>query len=175
MIYVAIFVSLFLIFSLWYFGSARPEYSHIQHTISELAESQSITEKIVSYAVFLPVGIAMVFISIFSYSNEPALLFSISLAIGYCAAAIFPIDQGAPLFGTWKNVIHNLSAGVSYVLALGGFEYLAREFGFPYSLGKFLIMAFIASMYIPIMRKFRGLFQRVSEVGIFSALIICLY
>lgn len=175
MIYLAILVSLFLILSLWYFGKMRPEYSHIKHTISELAESKSVTEKIVSYGVFLPIGISMALISVFVYLNEPALLFSTSLALGYFAAALFPIDQGAPFFGTWKNVAHNIFGGISYVLAFGGFERLSQDVGFPYNFGKFLIVAFIASLYIPAIRNFRGLLQRATEIATFLALIICLY
>jgi hypothetical protein len=175
MFYVAILVLLYLVFSSAYFGRLRSEYSHIKHTISELAESNSSTEKLVSLGVFLPIGLVMGLIAFFSRLNEPALLFSISLAVGYGGAALFPIDKDAPFLGSWKNVLHNLSAGVSYILALAAFEYLSREIGFPYSAGKFLIMAFIASLYFPVVREIRGLLQRVAEIGIFSALIACLY
>lgn len=175
MLYLTILVLIYLIFSLTYFAKLRPEYSHVRHTISELAESNSVTEKTVSFGVFLPVGICMVFIAYFVRLNEPALLFSISLAVGYCGAALFPIDQDAPFFGSWKNVVHNISGGVSYVLALAAFEYLSREFGFPYSAGKFLIMVFVASLYFPLVRNFRGLLQRIVEIGIFAALIACIY
>jgi hypothetical protein len=175
MLFVAILAFLYLSFSLWHFGRLRTDYSHITHTISELAESKSITEKIVSRTVFLPVGVAMAIISILSSQNEPAFHISLSLAVGYCGAALFPIDEGAPIFGTWKNAAHSLIGGASYLLALAGFEHLSREIGFPYSMGKFLILAFIASLYIPMLRNFRGLLQRIAETAIFSVLLVCLY
>lgn len=175
MFYIAALAFIYLFFSLVYFARHSPEYRHLKHTISELAESGSGTETLVSFAVFLPIGLSMAFIAYNVSNNEPALLFSISLAVGYCGAAFFPIDPDAPLVGSWKNALHNLSAGFSYILALAAFEDLSREMGFPYSAGKFLIIAFVASLYIPLAREIRGLLQRIAEVGIFSALMACLY
>jgi hypothetical protein len=71
-----------------------------------------------------------------------------------------------------KNTIHNFSAGASYVLAIGGFEYLAREIELPYSLRGCII--FVAALYSPGIRHLRGLLQRALEIGIFSALLVSL-
>ena len=169
--YLPFVVAFYLVLTLAYFGRKKPGYSHIKHTISELAESGSNTEKQVSYLVFLPVGVTMGVMTLLVKSNEPAFLFSVSLAFGYLAASLFPIDSDAPFFGSWKNIVHNLSAGISYVLAMSAFEDVAHDTEFPYALGKFLIMAFLVSIYIPYVRDYRGLLQRIVEIAIFSGLI----
>ena len=161
-------MGVFLVVSLFIHGRRRPGYSHRIHTISELAEAGSPLEKPVSYGVFLPIGVAMAALACWLQGNEAALLFTASLAVGYGCAAIFPIDPDAPALGTWRNGLHNLSAGASYVLAMGGFETLARDQGSPYDLGKFLIFGFILSIYVPGLRDWRGLLQRVTEVAIFA-------
>lgn len=161
-------MGVFLVVSLFIHGRRRPGYSHRIHTISELAEAGSPLEKTVSYGVFLPIGLAMGALAWWLQGNEAALMFTASLAVGYGCAAIFPIDPDAPALGTWRNGLHNLSAGASYVLAMGGFETLARDQGSPYDLGKFLIFGFILSIYVPGLRDWRGLLQRVTEVAIFA-------
>ena len=71
-----------------------------------------------------------------------------------------------------KHTIHDFSAGVSYVLAIGGFEYLACEIELPYFLRGCII--FVAALYSPGIRYLRGLLQRALELGIFSALLVSL-
>ncbi len=161
-------VGLYLIAALAYFGRQRAGYSHITHTISELAEAGSPLEKTVSFGVFLPIGLAMAGLAWWLRGDEASMLFTASLAVGYGCAAFFPIDPDAPALGSWRNGLHNLSAGASYVLAMGAFETLARDHGSPYDLGKFLIFGFILSVYIPGLRDWRGLLQRVTELAIFA-------
>lgn len=161
----------YLALGLAYFGRRRADYSHLRHTISELAEAGSVTEKVVSFALFLPVGLLAGLTALLVQGNEAAVLFLASLAIGYVGAALFPIDRDAPFVGGWRNAVHNLLAGLSYVVAIGAFERVALDRGFPYSAGKFLILGFLVSLYIPVLRDFRGLMQRVVEVGIFAALV----
>lgn len=166
-------VGLYLIAALAYFGRQRAGYSHITHTISELAEAGSPLEKTVSFGVFLPIGLAMAGLAWWLQGNEAAMLFTASLAVGYGCAAFFPIDPDAPALGSWRNGLHNLSAGASYVLAMGAFEAMARDHGSPYDLGKFLILGFLVSLYVPGLRNLRGLLQRVVEAAIFAGMLVC--
>jgi hypothetical protein len=167
------FCLLFLAGSLAYFGRKRPGYSHIVYTISELAEAGSPFEKAVSLGVFLPLGLCMAGMAWWLRANEPAFLFTSSLAVGYVGAAFFPVDPDAPMFGTARTAVHNISAGASYVLAINAFEHQARELGSPYDLAKFLVMGFLVSLYVPGLRNLRGLLQRVVELAIFVGLMVC--
>lgn len=166
-----VLIAAYLVLGLVYFGTRRAEYSHLRHTISELAEAGSVTERVVSFGVFLPVGLSAGLMTLLVRENDPAVLFLAALAIGYVGAALFPIDRDAPLFGSWRNAFHNLSGGLSYLVAMWAFEEAARDRGFPYSAGKFLILAFLVSLYIPVLRESRGLMQRVVEAAIFGALV----
>lgn len=51
----------------WAFALARPEYSHIRHTISELGESGSPLSSLVSFGLFLPTGVLVWVAIVFAY------------------------------------------------------------------------------------------------------------
>src|SRR5678816_4168307 len=92
-----------------YFASLRPGYSHISSTISELGETGAPRAELVSFGFFLPVGF-LVWLALYMVWRESsdryatfALVALSSLGAGYVAAAFFPCDPGAPLFGTWRT------------------------------------------------------------------------
>ncbi len=175
MIYLAIAASIFLAVSLVVLGRRRPEYSHMRHTISELGEHGCVIEKSVGFGVFLPFGLAMAVIAIVARSNEPIALLAGGLAVGYIGAAFFPIDADAPFSGTTRNALHSLAGAIEYVAAMAAFEFVARDFGFPLTAIKFVIIGFLASLYIPGLRNLRGLLQRIVEAGLLIGLVLLIH
>jgi len=110
----------------------RPEYSHTRQTISELGEAGSRDAKNAAIFVFAPAGhtvwlfVAALAFAVPELAQGPGLwLFSL-LGAGYVGAAIFPCDPGAPLWGTWRNNLHNLLASFGYLGAAGGMIELGR-------------------------------------------------
>jgi len=152
-------------------ASRSSSYSHIRHTISELGECGATNEKRVSFGIFLPVGIAMAIIGFVVRSNEPAAILAASLSIGYVGAAFYPIDAGAPVSGSWRNGMHSLFGAIQYVGSVAAFEQFGRDYGSPYTAAKYIIFAFIISLYIPYIREIRGLLQRIVELGLFIGLV----
>lgn len=172
--FVVLAILAYLVAGLAVLARRRPEYSHIRHTISELGEHGSPVEKQVAFGLFLPVGVAMACVACAVRANEPAALLAAALAFGYAGGALFPIDAGAPISGSWRNGAHNLAAGFSYVGAIAALELAGRDLGAPYTVAKFAILAFLVSAYIPGAREYRGLFQRVIELGLYFGLVALL-
>jgi hypothetical protein len=122
-----------------YFGSRKPGYSHLRHTISELGEIGSPVGRSVSYIGFLSTGISLwlfLFVAAEALPHESTEVFYLLSLVGagYVGAAIFRCDPGAPLIGSWRNAIHNIFAVLEYVGAAGAFTTLKRsEFWSPLS------------------------------------------
>ena len=107
MTYFVLLITIYSIFMLAVLGPRRSGYSHVRHTISELGATGNSIGTIVSYGYFLPVGIGMTIIARCQPNDAVALLAG-SLAVGYVGSAFFPIDDGAPLIGSWRNSMHSL-------------------------------------------------------------------
>lgn len=170
MSYVVVISFMYLATSTIVLARRRSGYSHVRHTISELGERGAVDEKLVAFGLFLPVGISMAIVAFFVQSNEPAAMLAFALAVGYGGSALFPIDAGAPPIGSWKNGLHSLAGAIQYIGAIGAFEQYGRNFGFPYTMVKFAIFAFLVSIYVPYAKEVRGLIQRTIEVGLFLGL-----
>jgi hypothetical membrane protein len=164
MIYLIIAAAIVLTVSIIVLARLNPDYSHVRHTISELGARGFVNEKWVAYGAFAPYGLAMAVVAYVLRANEPILFLAGGLAIGYIGAAIFPIDAGAPWPGTTSNVMHGLCGAAEYIGAIAAFEMAGRDLGFPFTAAKFLIFGFLAATYIPGIREYRGLLQRIVEV-----------
>jgi hypothetical protein len=156
-------------------AAARPGYSHVRDTISQLGESGAPRARWISYGVFLPVGITLVSVAylLLSHSVDIALL-AAALAVGYLGAWLFPCDAGSPAWGTWRQVAHNCCGGVQYVV--GGFAlYRIRAQHGPLSWAPAAVILF--ALLTPfVMRRFQllGLMQRVAELTLFIALVLAI-
>ncbi|HTE40259.1 MAG TPA: hypothetical protein VK629_05495 [Steroidobacteraceae bacterium] len=106
----------------------------------------------------------MAAVAIVMRSSEPVVLSAGGMAVGYIGAAFFPIDADTRSSGTVRYVLHALAACVEYVGAMGAFDIVGRELGFPYTAVKFAILGFFVSMYVTGLRRLRGLLQRVIEI-----------
>ena len=153
------------------FGYLRPGYSHRRDTLSELGEAGAPRGKLVSYTVFLPVGLGLLLCAwMLRPGAPPAMYLALCVAIGYVGAAFFPCDPGSPMQGSARQTVHNLAGGVQYIggavalwqlSATGGllFQGLAALAGFG---------ALILSL--PEFRPVRGAVQRVAELALFGGL-----
>jgi hypothetical membrane protein len=117
-----------------YFSSLRHGYSQISNTISELGEAGASYAHPVAFGFFLPVGL-MVWLALWLMHREipgkdvSLVLFALScLGTGYVVGAFFPCDPGAPIFGSWRTLVHNAAGLVDYGGTAIGFLLVCRCF-----------------------------------------------
>lgn len=104
-----------------YFARRKPGYSHLTHTISELAETGAPDARFVNWLAFFPIGILIWLFAAGLWQEfagttggaKAALAFA-GLGFGYAGAAVFPCDRGAPAWGTWRNQVHILCGALEY-------------------------------------------------------------
>jgi hypothetical membrane protein len=160
------------------FSSLQPGYNQISKTISELGETGATHPHLVACAFFLPVGL-LIWLALWLLHREtPGKSFSwVFLALsclgtGYVVSAFFPCDPGAPLFGSWRTLVHNTAGVIDYGGTALGFLLFCRysvsrkmkpqavAFGIAAALG-FLGMVLLG---LPPAFPVRGAVQRVTEI-----------
>lgn len=150
----------------------KPGYRHLVHTISELGEVSAPDQRFVAFAVFLPVGLALlVAAALLKPQHELQAALAGAVAVGYVVAAFFPCDVGSPVTGTPRQAVHNIAGAVQYVG--GGFALLAmaNSHGNGFKLaGAAVLVAAVMLTVLPT-RSVRGLVQRLAEVVLFAALL----
>lgn len=162
-----------------YFGSRKPGYSHLRHTISELGETGSPIGRGASIGFFLTGVFLWLFLlaAAKALPHEPKEVFYLLslVGVGYVGGGIFRCDPGAPLIGSWRNTLHNTCAVLEYIGAVGAFTTLNRsEFWsalseyMEYAGGLVLICLWLISFPHPL----RGLVQRVAEAVIFVGVVL---
>jgi hypothetical protein len=163
-----------------YFGSRKPGYSHVRHTISELGEIGSPVGRSVSYIGFLSTGISLwLFLLVAAralpHESTEALFLLSLVGAGYVGGAIFRCDPGAPLIGSWRNTLHNVFGGLEYLGAAGAFTTL-KNTAFWSPLSELMVYAgglvFVCLWGISFPHPFRGLVQRVAETTIFLGVVL---
>jgi hypothetical protein len=170
---ISIFSFVYLAIGIIYFGSKKRHYNHIKDTISELAETGSDDEKLVSYALFLPVGV-LLFVVGFASQNEILKGLSFCLGTGYVATAFFPCDAGSPLTGSGRQTVHNIAGVIEYA---GGLFFLwqAAEKNTQFFFGTYKTIAVFVMIGILIIsfpkNPVRGLVQRITELLLFASVI----
>lgn len=171
-----------------YFASLRPDYTHVANTISELAETGAPRSSQVSFGFFLPVGLLVCVALLLARRNSPSKyvtmgLFALSsLGFGYLAAAFFPCDLGAPLFGSWRTQIHNLAGFVDYAGTGIGLLIIARHFARQrqkFAAVGFLIAGALVLLCLSLLSQeaafpIRGAIQRVAEFTQFVGVLFCI-
>ena len=142
-------------------------YRWYQHTISELGASGTVHETAVAWHLFFPVGVlaaALAFVL-----PSPNHWIPWGFAVGYLGAAWVPCDRNAPIFGSWKNQLHNGFGAAQYGLFAVAFSKLTAPWS---QLGLALLIVFLATLYLPIVRNIRGVLQRAVEFVALGFLII---
>ncbi len=180
--------ALIVLVDTFYFASLRPDYSYVSNTISELGETGAPHAREVAFGFFLPVGL-LVWLAIWLVHRKaprnhfsPVLIAMSCPGTGYALSAFFPCDPGAPLFGTWRTLVHNALAIVDYAGTGIGFflvaRYASRENEKPkaaaFSLAGAVMLACLGLLALQELHV-RGAVQRIAETiqfaGVFS---VCL-
>ena len=167
-------VSVYLGISIVVTANRKPAYSHVSHTISELAEYGSEYMQQVSLGVFLPVAIALCVVAwLLRFTDPEVAALAFSIAVGYGLGALFPCDPGSPMKGSARQAIHNLGGGIEYVggalslLWIG--EIVWRGF---YTAG---ILVGISAILLSFASRVRGIIQRFAESCLFLGLLAALW
>lgn len=162
----------FLLVGLLYYGNKRTEYSHARDTISELAENGSEYEKHVSYFVFLPFGLGILFIEFFVNSpNEALSILLLAVGLSYALSAFFPCDSSTPAIGSWKNVLHNLVGAGCYVAMLHSLMELSESDALA-MISFSAICVLLVSFVIGWPKRYLGYIQRIAEFSVFLVILV---
>lgn len=168
---LTILLFLWLMAGTWFLGRRTPGYCPWRQTISELGANGAANEKSARLLLFLPTGLLAALISLLFFlgSNPTASALAASISIGYLSAAVFPVDQGAPLHGSRANFWHNLGGMAMY---LGGGLSLVAAYqqapGFAMA-GAFSLIGLAGlSPWTP--ARYRGWLQRLIELLFLAAL-----
>ena len=166
--------TLLLLTGISYFGWRKPAYSHWHDTISELGEVGSPLSRLVSYGLFLPVGLLLGLVAALADTTALAGLAG-CVGTGYVVAALFPCDVGSPLTGSGRQQIHNVGGAVEY---LGSAYWLTQLSPHRmviddnlYSIGAGSLIVGSILLSIPGLR-IRGLIQRMMEGIVFGTLLL---
>jgi hypothetical membrane protein len=167
-----------VLFGTLYFASLRPSYSHSSNTISELGEAGAPNTREVAFGFFLPVGL-LVWLALWLVRRGAsdryasfALLALSCLGAGYSMAAFFPCDSGAPFFGSWRTLIHNVVGFIDYEGTGIGFLSISRHFArqkaavqaVAFLVAGVLVLIGLALLSLEATFHFRGVIQGVMEV-----------
>ena len=163
--------ALALVASLVVFARRRPGYSQVVQTISELGERGCADSRIVSLAVFLPVGLVLAAVWYTQRESSPAAAtLAAAIAVGYGGAALFPCDPGSPAQGSVRQTIHNLAGGVEYLGGMAALWRLGTQHGPVFYVLAAVVALTIAFLTWPVLISWRGLAQRVGEAALFVGL-----
>src|SRR5579859_1128920 len=177
-----------LLGTVW-FSSVRNGYSHIANTISELGETGDSHSRLVAFGFFLPVGL-LVWLAFWllrhATSGRDVSLVSFPifcLGTGYVVSAFFPCDPRAPLWGSWRTLVHNVAGLVDYRGTSLGFLVVCRCLAIrkmtaqaaAFGAGGVLVLVCLAVLCLPSAFPVRGAIQRLAELVQFAgAFCVCL-
>ncbi len=172
-----------------YSSSLGRGYSQISNTISELGEAGASYAHPVAFGFFLPVGLVVWLALWLMHRETPGkdvslISFALScLGTGYVVSALFPCDPGAPLFGSWRTLMHNVAGLVDYGGTAIGFLLVCRCFArrkattqaAVFGVGGALVLVCGAALCVRSAFPVRGAVQRVAELIQFTGVyFVCL-
>jgi hypothetical membrane protein len=169
-----------------YFASLRAGYSQVANTISELGEVGSPQARLVAFGFFLPVGLLVWLALWLAHREDPAgdaslMLAALScLGTGYVVSVFFPCDPGAPLFGSWRTLVHNAAGFVDYAGTGLGFllaarhqaRRQARRRAVGFLAAGVLVLVCTGLLCLEAALPIRGAVQRVAEVAQFTGVVL---
>jgi hypothetical protein len=112
------------------------------------------------------------------------------LGTGYVLSAFFPCDPGAPLFGSWRTLVHNAAGLIDYGGMAAGFLLFCRCCASPKAAPKAVtsglavtfaiagalgFLTFTAAFCLPAALPVLGLIQRVLELIQFTGVCFVCY
>ena len=162
--FVYLFVCLFVL------ATRKPGYSHVLHTISEIGEVGAPNQRLVSWGLFAPNGLAFLPGAILLHSAAPAVAaLCLCIAVGYLVAAVFPCDPGSPVSGSTRQAMHNLGGAIEYIG--GGLALLAaaKNFNEPGHVAGYVVLGVAVGLTVLPAGTPRGLLQRAGEIVLFGS------
>ena len=170
------------------FGALVPNYSHLSDYISELGAIGTPQGWWVNRLGFLPTGLLAAVVAlglpVITPRRQPARMASLlflGVSVGYLGAVVWPCDFGCPTVGTPRQQMHNLLGLVEY--GLGGVSLLLFAVVFwqadswrwlailSAALGV-VVLAGLVMMTLPQQHIWRGGWQRLAEISLFSWMVI---
>ena len=172
-------------------GALTPGYDPRSNFISELGAPGAPFADLMSYGVFVPVGVLWAIAAMFVWRALPAgaigaagsvLLFA--NAISYAGAGFFPCDAGCPGEGSFDQMMHNLSGALGYfltppALALIGAHLIGR--GRAAAIGALTLAVAVLSglSFIMMVSNMEsgtaGLWQRLTDYPLFVWMLIAAF
>jgi hypothetical protein len=165
----------YLIVAVLGIAAARPDYSHVRDTISQLGESGARLGRLTSYGVFVPVGMALAVVAYLAVPiDRDVALLAAALTAGYLGAGLFRCDPGAPSRGSWRQRVHNAFGRVQYLGGAYALYRLAVQAG-PLTPAPALVVVIVSAVtFVPGQWRARGLLQRIAELTLFISLALSL-
>ncbi len=168
-------------------GALTPGYNPRSDFLSELGASGAPYAAIMSYGVFLPVGVLWAVGTILVWRTLPpgalgaaAAVLLLGNSVSYIGAGFFPCDLGCPGAGSFSQAMHNLTGAVGYFLsppafAMLGAHLLAR--GRPAFGGASILVAAVTALSFTMMLgdlkgDDAGLWQRITDYSLFVWMLI---
>lgn len=166
---LALAASAYLVITVYVFARRKPGYSHIRHTISELGEHRSIDSRVVSYGVFLPVGVLLLGVAGLAFSAHPAYaMLALSISVGYLVAAVFPCDPGSPVVGSLRQAVHNIGGAIQYLGGAASLMWISQSSNNGFQIAAIAVLA--AALVLSFENRIRGITQRIAEITLFAGL-----
>jgi hypothetical protein len=155
-------------------ANRKTGYSHARHTISELAEAGSDYSIQVSFAVFLPIAVALGIVALLIGPTDPPIAaLALAITIGYGLSAIFPCDPGSPMIGSFRQAVHNFGGAIEYIGGALSLFWISETAGPVFRIAGFLVA--FAAILLSFESPLRGIIQRIAELCLFLGLLAALW
>lgn len=173
--------SLYWLCGVIYLPTLLANYNAISQTISELSAISTPLANRINFGWSLPLGILQCGAVLTKYRQQHitaevrnGLAAFGCVGIAYVACSFFPCDQGAPLWGSWRQLVHNAFGGLEYaggglgLLLLGKTRRENDRLAMALQLSGLLVWMGLLLMTIPGLFGVRGAVQRIIEALLFG-------
>jgi len=173
--------SLYWLFGVIYLPTLLPNYDAISQTISELSTNSSPLANRINFGWSLLLGLLQCTAVWTEYRQQhitaevrKGLAAFGCVGIAYVVCSFFPCDPGAPLWGLWRQMVHNAFGGLEYaggglgLFLLGKVRRENHQLAMPLQLSGLLVWLGLLLMTVPGLFSVRGAVQRVIEALLFG-------
>ncbi|WP_458028467.1 DUF998 domain-containing protein [Methylomonas sp. MgM2] len=173
--------SLYWLCGVIYLPTLLSNYDAISQTISELSTISTPLANRINFGWSLPLGLLQCWAVLTEYRQQyvtvevrKGLAAFGCIGVAYVGCSFFPCDLGAPLWGSWRQMIHNAFGGLEYVGGGLGLLLFGRARRDNYRLAKvlqlsgLLVWLGLLLMTVPGLFGFRGAVQRSIEAILFG-------
>ncbi|WP_415879077.1 DUF998 domain-containing protein [Methylomonas sp. TEB] len=164
-----------------YLPTLLADYDAISRTISELSVISTPLANRINFGWALPLGLLQCW-AVFSEYRQRHMTKQVRkglaafgcVGIAYVACSFFPCDQGAPLWGSWRQLVHNAFGGLEYAGGGLGLFLIGKAWrentplALALQLSGVLVWAGLLLMTVPALFGVRGAVQRVIEALLFG-------